>query len=107
MWVYKDEKGIPLGFGWIDFDLNENGHTEGEISLCVNSENHGQQIGSTLLAFLEEEVNKRGTIVTSVVVKQCNPEHDALVNWFQWKDYETVSDFGTDTYMVKYQYLKN
>lgn len=101
-WEYRDEQGISLGFGWIDFDLNENGQTEGEISLCVNSGNHGQKIGSTLLAFLEEEVSRRGTSVTSVVVKQCNPEHDAVVNWFRGKNYEIVSDFGTATYMVKH-----
>ncbi|WP_196303437.1 GNAT family N-acetyltransferase [Bacillus thuringiensis] len=103
-WVYKDEQGVTLGLGWIDFDVNEYGQTEGEISLCVNTEYHGKHIGSALLAFLEHEVSRRGTSVTSVVVKRCNPEHDIVVNWFQGKNYEIRSDFYTslsDTYMVK------
>ncbi|PEE97787.1 hypothetical protein CON21_26275 [Bacillus thuringiensis] len=104
-WVYKDEQGVTLGFGWIDFDENEHGQTEGEISLCVNTGNHGQRIGSSLLAFLEGEISRRRTSVTSVVVKRCNPEHDTVVNWFQGKNYETEIDFYTDasdTYMVKH-----
>lgn len=100
-WVYKDEQETSLGFGWIDFDKNEFGETEGELSLCVKSDSHKQRIGSRLLAFLEEEATKRGTNIISVVVKQVNPEHDNLVHWFQMKNYKTVIESHTDTYMVK------
>lgn len=55
-WAYIDDEGNTLGLGWIDFDENFEGQTEGEISLCVHPNESGKSIGSNLLLFLEEEI---------------------------------------------------
>ncbi|WP_079506911.1 hypothetical protein [Mesobacillus jeotgali] len=100
-WVIKDADGVALGVGWLDFDENSFGQKEGEISLCVNIKNHSENVGSTLLSFLEDEIKRRGVSLTSAVVKKSNPHYQHVVNWFVKKNYIVDSDGEKTTYLIK------
>ncbi|PGD70261.1 hypothetical protein [Bacillus wiedmannii] len=100
-WEIRNGDGLIMGIGWIDIDQNEFGQIEAEISLCMSSGNKGQKVGSTLLAFLENEITKRKINITSALVKKSNPEHDSVVNWFNRRNYKIEHVFDSDTYLIK------
>jgi len=100
-WKITNQEGVTLGVGSIDFRINEFGYFEGEISLCVSDINKEPNVGSTLLAFLEDECKSRNTDITSILIKKKNPEYEKVVNWFMNKNYQFEYDFGKDTYWIK------
>ncbi|WP_240416459.1 GNAT family N-acetyltransferase [Paenibacillus periandrae] len=103
---YNKDSNETIGFGWFDvfegdaFENEDDDEVEVQISLVVNQQFRGANIGSSILKTLEERILEKGIKTFTVSVRASNPKRNDVLKWFYKRGF--TSHFQNEQELIKF-----